>query len=95
MRKVWGLGLATLLGLVAARTEAGCAPREAVVEALERDYGEYATFVGVQRDGGSLIEVFVSDDGSWTVIESFADGRACSRAFGESWVHVPKAAPDA
>ncbi|HEX9645999.1 MAG TPA: hypothetical protein VGB88_00780 [Alphaproteobacteria bacterium] len=95
MRKVWGLGLATGLALAAAPAEAGCAPREVVVKALERDYGEYATFVGVQRDGGSLIEVFVSDDGSWTVIESFADGRACSRAFGESWVHLPKAGPDA
>lgn len=42
-----------------------------------------------------MIEIFDNEDGGWTAIESFADGRACSRAYGTSWVRRPKDGPGA
>ena len=95
MRMLWVLLFTATSSLTALPARAGCAPRDVVVKALERDYGERATFVGVQEHGNSVIEIFVNEDGGWTVIESFADGRACSRAYGKSWVRMPKDEPGA
>jgi hypothetical protein len=99
MRKLRGLLLAVpltaLSSLAAASAQAGCGPREEVVDALERDYGEHPAFVGVQEHGNSVIEIFVAEEGGWTAIETFADGRACSRAYGKGWVQMPKDGPGA
>lgn len=72
---------------------AKCAPRAEFAEKLKQDYGEYVSLVGVRDGGQSLIEFFVSEGGTWTVIETFPDGRACSRAFGQNWISVPKEEP--
>jgi hypothetical protein len=74
---------------------AGCGPRADVAEKLKADYDEHVSLVGVREGGASLIEIFVSESGTWTVIESFPDGRACSRAFGTEWFQVPKEDPGA
>lgn len=74
---------------------AKCATRAEFVEKLKQDFDEHVSLVGVRKGGQSLIEFFVSDGGTWTVLESYPDGRACSRAFGESWVRVPKQEPGA
>ena len=74
---------------------AKCAPRAEFAEKLKADFGEYVSLVGVRDGGQSLIEFFISDGGTWTVIETFPDGRACSRAFGKNWVRMPKEEPGA
>ncbi len=74
---------------------AKCATRAEFVEKLKNDFNEYVSLVGVRDGGQSIIEFFVSDTGTWTVLESYADGRACSRAYGKSWVRVPKQEPGA
>ena len=93
MRHLSTLILVAVLSLASSSAEAACAPRDVVVKSLARDFGEYPTFVGVQKDGNSLIEFFVSEDGSWTLIESFADGKSCGRASGPSWVQLPSDEP--
>lgn len=75
--------------LTVADAEAKCAPRAEFVERLKRDFDEHVALVGVRDGGASVIEFFVSKDGSWTILESFPSGRACSRAHGKSWFHVP------
>ena len=84
-----------LLVCVSQAAFAKCAPREEFAEKLKQDYGEYVSLVGVREGGQSLIEFFISDGGTWTVIETFPDGRACSRAFGQNWMRVPKDEPGA
>jgi len=74
---------------------AKCAPREEFAKTLKAENGEYVSLVGVREGGQSLIEFFISDEGTWTVIETFANGHACSRAYGENWVRVPKEKPGA
>lgn len=97
MRPVSALVLIAALGLMAtsAEAEAACAPRDVVVDSLARDFGEHPTFAGVQNDGKSVLEFFVSEEGTWTVVETYADGRACSRASGASWVQLPIDEPSA
>ena len=95
MRLVSALILIATVGLTASSAQAACAPRDAVVKSLARDFAEYPTFVAIQNDGNSLLEFFVSEEGTWTVIESYADGRACSRASGTGWMQVPSEEPSA
>ena len=45
---------------------------------------------------GTLFFNITGDEGgTWTVHETYPDGRACSRAFGETWIRVPKQEPGA
>ena len=86
--------LATVLLIGASQAAyAKCGPRDEIAKKLKAEHGEYVSLVGVREGGKSLIEFFVSDEGSWTVIETYPDGRACSRAFGETWVRIPKEEP--
>ncbi len=83
-----------LLGLLAAPAPAFgalpvqahtiCAPRGNVVERLEGRYSEVPGSRGVLQ-GGEVIEVFVSPEGSFTVIITRPDGISCVLAAGEDW----------
>ncbi len=74
---------------------AKCAARAEFAENLKDQFDEYVSLVGVREGGQSLIEFFVSDAGTWTVLETFPDGHACSRAFGKNWIRMPKEEPGA
>ena len=74
---------------------AKCATRAEFAEKLKAQYGEYVSLVGVREGGQSLIEFFISDEGTWTVLETFPDGRACSRAFGANWMRMAREEPAA
>ena len=87
------LATLTALALVAmtlpARAEGGgrppCAPRAEMVERLSARFGETRRGIGLAR-GNRILEVFASDDsGSWTVVVTLPDGRACLLAAGRAW----------
>lgn len=62
-----------------------CAPREAVVAALEANYGEHQVGRGINADG-ALIELFASPNGeTWTLISSGPDGISCWITDGRAW----------
>ena len=50
--------------------------RAELVQSLSDKYKEAPTAVG-QIDGTAVIEVFVSDKGSWTILATGTDGRSC------------------
>lgn len=63
-----------------------CGPRDGIVAALERKWGERRVGVGLQNRG-SVTEVFASaETGTWTILQTRPDGVACARAAGEGWV---------
>lgn len=68
-----------------------CAPRPAMVERLERDRRARLQATGL-RDGETVLEVWASDGGGWTLVQSYADGRACIVAMGEHW-DMPRPPP--
>lgn len=62
-----------------------CAPRSEIVYRLANQYGEFATWQGVDRRG-TLIEWFGNPDtGTWTLIRTTPDMQACMISEGEGF----------
>ncbi len=40
---------------------------------------------GLTADGRTMIEVFASDDGTWTLLVSMPGGDSCIIAHGDTW----------
>lgn len=81
---VAALSLAAAYG-GAAVAEEGCSAREKMVGHLEKKYGEKLRGAGLQSLDG-LMELYVSDKGSWTLLLTRPDGKSCPVAVGEHWM---------
>lgn len=69
----------------AAAAEEGCSARDKMVGHLENKYGERLRGAGLQSLDG-LMELYVSDKGSWTLLLTRPDGKSCPVAVGEHWM---------
>ena len=88
------LALLALTAPVAAESpiaEIVCAPSDQMRDRLTRDYGSTLTGTGL-RDQDSVMELWSSDRGDWTLVVSYATGLRCIVAMGEAWDNV--APPD-
>ncbi|MHA3978288.1 hypothetical protein ACW9UR_11435 [Halovulum sp. GXIMD14794] len=66
-----------------------CGERDGVIDRLQHVFGEERTGGGLQGEHG-LVEVFASSEtGSWTILLTRPDGRACLVAAGATWHTVP------
>jgi len=61
-----------------------CGPRDRIVDRLLASYQEEQTFTGMTT-GGSLVELFLSPEGSWTFLHTTPDGLSCLLAAGNDW----------
>lgn len=61
-----------------------CSERANIVTELEQHFNESATAVGMV-DNSAVVEVFVSDSGSWTILATGTDGKSCIISAGEGW----------
>ncbi len=61
-----------------------CGPRAAVAQSLAAQYREKPQSIGVVDDK-TVVEVFVSDAGTWTIIATDTDGNSCVISAGEGW----------
>lgn len=68
----------------AAMAAAACAERKEIVDKLGQQYSESRQSTAVTSEG-SLLEIFVSREGTWSAILSSPNGRACVVAVGEAW----------
>ena len=64
-----------------------CTDRTVVVELLDEKYKEHQTAVGI-LDSRGLLEVFVSEDGTWSIIISSPRGISCLMFTGEDWKDI-------
>lgn len=80
-----GLTAAMLLAAPPAGAQQLCVTHEAVVVQLEKEYDEKAVGRGIANAGKAMLELFVSEEGTWTVVVSDPTGRSCFMASGESW----------
>lgn len=84
-----------LLGLaMPAHAQVACGARDAVAAALEAQFGETVTATGVDRNG-NLLEIFSSEDGTWTVVLTIPGGPACLLSSGDGWWRVEEHLPPA
>lgn len=85
MPVVSGLAAALIvLPTIAGAEMLPCASHDQIVTMLARDYKEAPEALGITQDG-MLLEVFVSDSRSWTVLLTTAAGVSCIAASGENW----------
>jgi len=77
--------LAAACGGAAPANAAGqCAPRADVVKALGNKFHESEAGRGLINPN-VVLEIFVSDEGSWTVLASDTKGQSCVLSVGEGW----------
>lgn len=61
-----------------------CAPRAEMVTRLAGPWASTLRATGL-RDSDTVMEVWVSDRGRWTLVQSYANGLMCVLAMGEAW----------
>jgi hypothetical protein len=71
--------------------ESVCAPRDRIVSRLEAKFQERQSAIGM-TNGGSLVELFVSPDGSWTFVHTRTNGLTCLLHAGEDWEEIEQPA---
>ena len=100
MKRFPALALAAA-ALVAVQVPAGaqgppegalCKPRAEVERVLADGYQEQTIGRGLQPDG-SMLEVYASKAGTWTIVLSWPTGLSCIVSAGDAWMNVA-ATPD-
>ena len=64
-----------------------CYEREALLKALEGQYGETITAMGI-ISGRAYLEIYTSQAGSWTIVATAPDGPSCVISAGEGWESI-------
>jgi len=78
------LGVALMLPATPSVAELFCSNHDAIVAGLTDSFHERRFGYGVASDA-AIIEIYVSDDGTWTVLMSDVTGRSCVLAAGDGW----------
>jgi hypothetical protein len=68
-----------------------CGLRDDMGKMLENRFGEQPQAGGVVGD--RIVELLVSQTGSWTILITSTDGRACVVTGGEDWTDQPVTTP--
>ena len=92
MKTIMTLSLALLsLPALFSSTKAApqCGPHEKITEALDKRFQESRQALGLAGQA-SVIELFVSDKGTWTLTATTTAGLTCVVATGEAWQEYPK-----
>ena len=83
--------LATFAAAGSATAQMLCGDRDAVLSRLSAEHKERPTALGLASNGG-VLEILTSENGSWTIIVTGANGLTCLLAVGEAWESVPRVA---
>jgi hypothetical protein len=74
-----------LLGFTAtASAQMVCGKHTEIANKLTDGYQEHQTSAGIARNG-SLVEVFSSKKGTWTILYTVPGGQTCLMAVGDNW----------
>lgn len=83
--------VATLVGVLVTCTSTPaeahnvpCGDRGTIIDRLKTGYAEKPVSVGI-IENGSLVEIYASDEGTFTIIVSAPTGGSCLVAAGDSW----------
>lgn len=64
-----------------------CAPRYEIISGLTDDYDETQVSIGLDKFG-NVVEIFVSDLGTWSFIVTRPDGVTCIISAGQNWERI-------
>jgi len=90
----WIAGALLTTGLLVAascdaQAQTICTSRAVMVEKLKAELNEKLDGVGI-TSSGSLLELFVSPNGTWTVLSTNAIGMSCLALSGDGWTSQHK-----
>ncbi len=66
-----------------------CAEHKQITDRLATMFSELRIGIGMGGDG-NVVELFASEQGSWTILVTFPRGLTCLIAAGESWQSIPR-----
>jgi len=66
-----------------------CTTHEFMTDRLKKRYSEEPVSMGLSSNGG-VMEVYASEEGTWTLIITRPDGTSCLIDAGEYWEDLPK-----
>ena len=93
MRFVAGflVGFVLAFGWGSARADVpmACGERKQVAQTLKSDHAEEPIAMGLANNG-TVIEVFASETGSFTIMMTRTDGLSCLVAAGDMWEVLPQ-----
>ncbi len=72
-----------------ASAQQACATHDEATKQLETQFDERIAGRGLASAGKRMLELFVSEKGSWTLMISEPNGRSCVLTSGESWQQLP------
>ena len=89
MKTIYWLGILGAVALyfsafVPAKAAMPCGPRAEIVAQLKKGYDEIRRAAALTKEG-SLLEIFVSPTGSFSVLISGPTGKSCLVTAGEGW----------
>jgi hypothetical protein len=79
----------TMIGTANAQSKAPCAPRAEVVKSLDGMFKETPAARAIVADG-ALMEVFVSSEGTWTMLLTSPQQMSCLVGSGDNWEDLPR-----
>ena len=86
------LALALATNCTPAAAQLRCGPRADLIELLAINYDEHQIGRGLEN-GGSILEIYTSDQGTWTMIRTYPNGVSCFVNDGAHWgtvKHAPR-----
>lgn len=88
MRRALILSLVSicLTAICTSQAQAFCLPHDDAVAKLFQLHGESARGLGLGDRGHSMLELFVSKSGSWTILMTRTNGLSCIMAYGQDWM---------
>ncbi len=88
MRRALILSLASvcLTATGTTQAQAACLPHAEVVAGLQQYYDESVRGRGLGEMGGFVLELYVSESGSWTILMTHTNGLSCVKAAGQDWM---------
>ena len=92
--RTFAAAFALLLTAQAANAQQVCAMRDTAVVQLEKQFDEQVAGQGLAANGKLMLELFVSETGSWTVLVSEPNGHTCILASGKAWQGVARVLGD-
>ena len=82
------LTIGSFLIAPAAWAQPVCGSHNTVSDNLKKAYSEAPVSMGITT-GGGIIEIFASNEGSWTMVITQPDGVSCLIAVGQNWENLP------
>ncbi len=72
----------------AAQAQQFCLPHDDAVSRLKQFHGEEVQGLGLGNRGESVVEIFVSQSGTWTILVTRTNGVSCIAASGQDWTEM-------